>query len=542
MEIRKYFSLLTRWWWLILLAMLISGVTAYIISINTPKVYQAKARILIELPPGDNSYSDFLVAQQQSATLATRMTTQEILTLTSQRLNISPIQLGSINVLSPEDLQILEVVTEHESPTMVANIANTLAEVFIEYEEKRVTSRFSSSMDEYEEQKENLRDQIELVQLEIATLKDPSSPTEEAQLSRLETLERELQLSFTRTVNDLESLRVIQLNGATLLDLYEPAIVPQSHIRPYVGRNTLLAIIVGAMLAIGVIFLLDYLDDTVKSPDEVREDTGLATLGVIAEIPGNSPDQMLITRHTPRSPTSEAFRGIRTNLGFSAIDRELTTMLVTSASPGEGKSTIASNLAVVMAQTGKKVLLIDADLRLPKQHKVFKVGNNQGLTTALLDSETPLSHHFHATRIRGLHLMTSGPLPPNPSELLNSKRMGEVIEMLKDEVDIVVFDTPPVLTVADAAILGAQVNGCVLVAEVGITNRSAVVRAVEMLQSTGGKVFGVTLNKLNLKRLGYYDYYYHYQYYAYAYDYNVKKPSNSKPPRLLKRFPRFGNR
>ncbi len=529
MELRRYFSILSRWWWLILLAMLLAGGASYIVSSNSPKVYQSRARLLLESAPGgsNNEYAQLLFDQKQAATFAARMTAEPILEETIDELNL-PLTVGQlrgkVSVSAPEELQILEVLARDVSSVRAAQIANTLAEVFVENEAARQTSRYDSSIVLYEEQKESLRDQIEQVEVDINSLQEASTAEDKAKLSRLETLERELQLSFTRTVNDLEALRVSQIRDANDLVIYEPATPAVSHISPLVGRNTLLATIIGAMGAIGVILLLDYLDDTVKSPEEIQEDTGLSTLGVIAEIPGTTPNQMLVSHHTPRSPTSEAFRALRTNLGFSAIDGGLHSMLVTSASPGEGKSTVASNLATVMAQAGKKVLLVDADLRLPKQHKIFNVANNQGLTTALLDSETPLADHFQKTPIRGMSLMTSGPLPPNPSELLNSKRMKQIFENLSHEADIVIFDTPPVLTVADAAILGAQVNGCILVGEVNKTNRSAIVRAIVTLQNTGGTVFGVVLNKLNLKRLGYYDYYYHYQYYAY--DYNTRKKNS----------------
>ena len=289
--------------------------------------------------------------------------------------------------------------------------------------------------------------------------------------------------------------------------------------------NTLLAMIVGAMLAIGVIFLIEYLDDTVKSPDQILEDTDLSTLGVIAQIQGRDRDEKLITYHTPRDPVSEAFRVLRTNLGFSAIDEGLDSLLVTSASPGEGKSTIVSNIGVVMAQTGKQVVIVDADLRLPTQHKIFGASNNQGMTTALLDTETPVVEHLQKTSIPGLRLLSSGPLPPNPAELLNSQRMSQILQELNEEVDLVIFDTPPTLTVTDSAILSTQVDGCVIVAEVGKTRRAAIIRATESLLKAEANVFGIVLNRLQPKRSGYYDYNYYYQYYSYEY---TQKPSQRR--------------
>ena len=246
---------------------------------------------------------------------------------------------------------------------------------------------------------------------------------------------------------------------------------------------------------------------------------------------GKDANEKLVTLHMPRAPISEAFRVLRTNLTFAGIDTGLRSVLITSASPGEGKSTVAANLSIVLAQTGQRVILVDSDLRLPTQHKLFNIPNNQGLINALFDLETPITSHLQNTRIPGLRILPSGPLPPNPAELLNSKRMAIVIEALKEESDVIIFDTPPVLTVADAAILGAQVDGCLLVTEVGKTQRTAIVRSVNTLRQTrDAHIFGVVLNKLPLQSLRYYDYYYHYQYYAY--DYRTDENAQRRPSRL----------
>jgi capsular exopolysaccharide synthesis family protein len=206
-------------------------------------------------------------------------------------------------------------------------------------------------------------------------------------------------------------------------------------------------------------------------------------------------------------------------LGFSAIDKELQDVVVTSSSPGEGKSTTVANLATVMAQTGKQVIIVDADLRRPIQHKIFTLPNNQGLTTALLDQKTAVANHLQPTAIRNLRLMTSGPIPPNPSELLNSQRMAQVLADLRQEADVIIYDMPPALTVADAAILAAQVDGCILVIDTGNTRRDTFAQAALRLQKTGGNIFGVVMNRLRPGRSGYYyDHYYYYYHYYGAYE------------------------
>jgi non-specific protein-tyrosine kinase len=286
------------------------------------------------------------------------------------------------------------------------------------------------------------------------------------------------------------------------------------------------------MLALGAVFLIEYLDDTVKTPDQIQEDTDMATLGAIAQIKGVNASERLVTHRTPRDPISEAYRVLRTNLSFSAVDGGLHSMLVTSSSPGEGKSTTTANLAVVLAQMGKRIIVVDADLRRPIQHKIFEVPNNQGLTTAILDNQTPISYHIQKTKIPNLYILASGPIPPNPAELLNSQRMSQVLTALKKEADLVVFDTPPTLTVADASILAPQVDGCLLVVESGQTKRDTFVQATERLNRTGAVLFGAVMNRLKPRRSGYY---YNYYYYHHYYDTEPGKRSKRlrlKPVRL----------
>ncbi len=187
---------------------------------------------------------------------------------------------------------------------------------------------------------------------------------------------------------------------------------------------------------------------------------GLATLGTINRIPGDAPPEKLITARHPRSPTSEAYRSLRTSLRFSSLDHPLRSLIVTSANALEGKSTMAANLAVVMAQTGSRVVLVDADLRRPMVHKIFQVSNKEGLTNILFEDRPVLDGHLQETGIENLRVLPSGPLPPNPSELLGSQKMRGLLEQIKEEADIVVFDTPPILPVTDAVVLAPADRWC----------------------------------------------------------------------------------
>jgi protein-tyrosine kinase len=211
----------------------------------------------------------------------------------------------------------------------------------------------------------------------------------------------------------------------------------------------------------------------------------------------------------PKSPISEQYRTIRTNVQFSFVDKPMRSLMVTSTGAGEGKSTTAANLAVVFAQQGKKVLLIDADLRKPTVHYTFRLNNYMGLTNVLTGS-APLLPTCQETHVENLSVLTSGPIPPNPAELLSSKAMEQCIEQLYESFDLLVFDTPPVLAVTDAQILAHQCDGTVLVVESGRTEIEAAVKAKELLEAANAKLLGVVLNKRK-HRQGQYYYYYHYK-------------------------------
>lgn len=217
-------------------------------------------------------------------------------------------------------------------------------------------------------------------------------------------------------------------------------------------------------------------------------------------------ERSLITHYHPKSPISEQYRTIRTNIKFSSIDQECRTVMVTSPGPAAGKSTTIANLAVVMSQQGKKVLLIDADMRKPTVHYTFQVPNTRGLTN-VLTKQNELLDSVRATEVENLHVLTSGPNPPNPSELLASKAMNYLIEKALEEYDIVLFDTPPVLAVTDAQVLANLCDGVLLVVSSGKTETELAVKSKELLEAAKAKILGVVLNRKKMKEGENYYYY-----------------------------------
>lgn len=224
----------------------------------------------------------------------------------------------------------------------------------------------------------------------------------------------------------------------------------------------------------------------------------------------------LISHMSPKSPISEAYRTLRTNVQFSDLDRDIQTIVFTSALPGEGKTTTASNYGVVSAKAGKRVLIIDADMRKPTLHRVFRQPNVRGLSDALLSEKTALTFVLPTDEPR-LDVMTSGPIPPNPAEILGSKKMRALIDEVKEHYDLILFDAPPVGVVTDAQILASFLDGTIVILRVGKGDRKQAQYAVELLRNVKANVLGVVLNRLPIHEGGYYKYKY-YHYYSGSYD------------------------
>jgi non-specific protein-tyrosine kinase len=536
MEIRRYFALARKWAWLVILGALVGGISAYVININTEPVYRASARLLIDEAPesGGNEYAQALFEERLASTYVELISLRPVLEETVARLGLpfsADTLSGRLSIGAPSQAQIIVISVEDTDPNRAALIANTIGDVFMDLNNERESSRFAESIASYEAQMTSLQEEIRAIETQIFALGEPESPEGLAQLSLLETSRREAQLRYTEAFNSLEGLRVEEARASNNLIPVEPALPPGGPIRPQTTTNAILGAAIGAIVAIGIAFLVEFMDDTVRTPEQVRTVADISTLGAVTHIRGNNLPGRLITFNLPRSPISEAFRVIRTNLGFAAIDEELRTMVITSSSPGEGKSTISANLAVVMAQTGKQVIIVDSDLRRPTQHQVFSLPNNRGLTSALLDSTVAITDHLQQTKVAGLRVLTSGPIPPNPSELLNSQRMGSIIEVLREDADLVIFDTPPALTVADAIILAPQVNGCVLVVDAGQTRQHSVAQAAERLRNSGANILGAVINQLKAGASGYY-YEDYYRYYDHA-----SKRSRRRPGRGGLRVP-----
>lgn len=248
--------------------------------------------------------------------------------------------------------------------------------------------------------------------------------------------------------------------------------------------------------------ILEYLDSTLNNTKEVKS---ILSLPVERKICLRN--YAIKTLSKPKSPVSEAYRTLRTNIQFTNVDFSVKKILLTSGAPGEGKSSTTANLAVTIAQTGKKVLVIDADLRNPTQHKVFKLPNIQGLSTTIVE-DVPALAYAQQTGLDGLDVVVAGPIPPNPAELLGSRRMDWLLREATSLYDVVLIDAPPVLAVADSSILARLVDGVLLVVAAGEAKRDYTEQAKKQLEKVGAKILGVVLSKAKFKKSEHYYYYY----------------------------------
>jgi len=292
------------------------------------------------------------------------------------------------------------------------------------------------------------------------------------------------------------------------VSIVESAIPPEDASWPSPMLNALLGSMLALMFAGAIVLLVEYLDDTIKHSEQIQELTGLQTLGRIEAFEGarGKRDQLQAATR-PRSTVAEAYRVARTNLTYAldlGSDRKM--IVVTSPGPGEGKTTTVANLAIVFGLAGHRVCVIDTDLRRPTIHRAFGLENGEGLTNLLLAREPNLDRSIHRSVYTNVSVITAGPLPPNPSELLGSARMQDLLEQIRRRFDIVILDSPPALVVTDASVLATLVDGLVIVARGGKTRRGALRATVEELAQSGRPIAGVILNRVGGREAGYYYY------------------------------------
>jgi succinoglycan biosynthesis transport protein ExoP len=307
---------------------------------------------------------------------------------------------------------------------------------------------------------------------------------------------------------------VSEENRAINIHVVDQAVAPRAPFKPRVKQNISLAVVVGLFLGIGLVFFIEYIDNTVKTPDDLKKYFDLPYLGPVPHFKIENkdlPKSDLIVFNDPTSSASESYRGIRTGILFSTSTGPPRSLLITSADVKEGKTITCSNLAITMAQAGQKILMLDCDMRIPRLHELFNLGNERGLSNVLIgeidwkEVKTPIP-------IPNLEVIPSGPIPPNPADLIGSDRMRDLIKQATQEYACILFDSSPVGAVTDPVILSRFVEGVVLVVKAGQTIKERVADSFRLLKDVQAHVLGVVLNDIKIGKDGYYYYHYYHHY------------------------------
>lgn len=327
--------------------------------------------------------------------------------------------------------------------------------------------------------------------------------------------------------SQLEAARITEAQKISEISVVDPALVPLKPKGLPKAGYPFLGILVGLMGGIGLAFFLEYIDDSVKTIETIEEELKLSVYGIIPEIKLQNKKtkrkdtreldetskmaERLVTHFEPRSPIAEAYRSFRTNIQFAGIKAKTGVFLITSSLKSEGKTTTAANLCITLAQLGSKTLLIDADMRNPTLHSIFGKQKEPGLSNFIV-GVSDLNEIIVPSGVEDLDIITSGPIPPNPSELLSSERANQLVEKIKDNYDFILFDSPPVIAVTDAVILSSKVDGVFLVIHAGKSSKGICLRAKILLEKVNANILGAVLNNVKVESGYGYEYYYQYQY------------------------------
>lgn len=471
LDLREIIHILTvRWWIIAIFTALSIIITGFVTFTMIDPVYKAETSLFVgkesdkiaSLDLGEFNLNKSLVSDYRQLILS-RLVSQEVIDELGLDMTVSTFQ-KKVEVTTIEDSRLFKISFESTDPKMAMDVANALAQVLVE-----------------------------------------------------------------------KAQDIIQVKNIKIIDEAE---LPENPIKPNKIQNLLVAAVLGAFIGAGAVILVEYLDYTIKNANDVERLLKLNTIGEIPQFAGekrgkskglfskrkhssgkkrdkNAVSHVLITITDPKAPASEAYRSLRTNIGYSGIDKQVRLIVLTSSRMAEGKSTTAANMAVSMAQSGKNVLLIDADLRKPRVHRYFNLSNDIGLTDIVVKNVSTEEAIKKFSYVENLSIICSGSVPPNPTEILESKKLAELLQELKEKFDIVIIDTPPVGQLTDGAILASMADGVILVAASGESNIDMVRRARAALMQVNANIIGVVLTKIDKTRSGsYYTYYNYDKYYG----------------------------
>ena len=478
----------------------VTTVVAAVGSVILPPTYEASTQMTAGQALGGGNSNDInalQAAQTIASTYAAAATTQGLAqeVIDQLGLNTTPTKLlKQISVSVDTQAPVITIKVDSPNPNSAASIANAVAQRLLA-RAAAIQGQDAGILKAIQDQVTTVQSQLTADTASIGALQakpQPLSATDQATLVSL-------QQAVVAYQGDLTQLLATQATTSTsVMAVLDPAHVPADPSSPVLLLNIILALVLGSALGLGLAVIASSLDDSFKTRDELQAATDLPVLGVVGRMPEaarQSGIYALIMLLFPRSGAAEAFRSLRTNVEFSDVDAGLHSILVTSPSVGEGKSTVAANLALAFAQGGRRTVLVDADLRRPSLHEMFGLSNTYGLTTLVRSEVIELAQVLRQVDEPNLRVLTSGPLPPNPAELMGSNRMRAIVEALEAQADLVIFDSPPTAAVTDAVVLATVVDAVMVVVAGGTTRRGAFTRSNEAIERVGGHLIGAVLNQ-----------------------------------------------
>lgn len=535
LDLRHYLGVIRRRRVTIVLVTLVVFGAALFLSLIQKPVYRATAEVLIQrtasenvLTPGDPQNAQGI--QQQIQTEVEVIKSRMIQDAVLKELGHIP----KVTVAVRGDTQVVTISARDTNRKTAALEANTYANVYVDQRRQGTEDDLLGATDDLQKELSRLDTSLAAVDKTVTDLTARIAAAPDDQKAGLEAQRAQAQTDATvqrensagRRATMLDQIDRLQLEatlnetrGARVVSQAKP---PTAPVAPKPRRTGALGFAFGLALGIAAAFLREYLDDTLRTKDDIEALTGLSTLGLIPSVDGWRDRRQAVLESVvdPEGAASEAYRSVRTSLQFLGIDNDLKTILFTSAGAGDGKTTTSANVAVALARAGRRVLLVDCDLRRPRVHQFFNVSPARGFTSVLVGDERIDDCIVEIADVPRLFVMPSGPTPPAPSELLSTRVARDVLAELATLVDYLIIDSPPLLPVADAVVLAGYVDAVVVVATANATTKRSLRRAAEMLQQVNAPVAGTILNGVKPQDT--------YSYGGYGYAYVPSGTSNGK--------------
>ena len=523
-DLREYLAVLrARKWTVILVTLLVVGSAIGLSYLQTPQ-YTGEARVLVEPLPTNQATAAVNSVYPPPVNLETEreiVDSLPVATLVQDALDYDGSAEDLLQSLSVEGIletEVLIISYTSANAEFARDAANVFADGYLDF-------RRSQARSSYRQERNRLGKSLESTNEQISKLnQDKEEAVAQANETLVATIDAQLNILYGRLVNvqgQMDQVLPLALDAGKII---EPAGTPGSPSSPSYPLNGALGAFFGLVLGIGLAFFRERLDDRFRGRTDVERALEVPVLATVPRFSRKGGAYQLVVVTQPQSAAAEAYRSLRTNLQFVIEQQNVKSLLVTSPSAGEGKTVTTANLGVALAQTGRRITLVSADLRRPTLERYFKVNNRHGLATFLLSLDKELWQVAQDPGVPNIRILASGPVPGNPSELLTSPRLPELMEELERDCDVVIFDAPPALAVADASILASQVGGTLLVINADNTHRSAALRALQELERVGGNVVGSVLNGFDPSGSPYY----RYEPYKYGYksDATAAKASN----------------